>query len=68
VKRNSFEAFVSPSQTVKGETKAKLALFSSKEVRKTHEIKSRSFRVTKTISGQKYIRLLMTDEYLLTVL
>jgi hypothetical protein len=62
VKRNGFEAFVSPSQTVKGETKAKLALFSSKEVRKTYEIKPRSFLVTKPISGQKYERLLTTGE------
>jgi hypothetical protein len=38
VKRNGFEAFVSLSPTVKDETKAKLALFSSKEVRKTYEI------------------------------
>jgi len=35
VKSNGFEAFVSPSQTIKHETKAKLASFSSKEVRKT---------------------------------
>jgi len=62
VKRNGFEAFVSPSQTVKDETKVKLALFSSKEVRKTYEIKPLSFHVTKPISGQKYERLLMTGE------
>jgi hypothetical protein len=62
VKRNGFESFVSPSQAVKNETKAKLALFSSKEVRKTYEIKSRSFHVTKTTSGQKYEKLLMTAE------
>ena len=51
VKRNGFEAFVSPSQAVKDETKAKLALFSSKEVRKTYDIP------TENISGQKYERL-----------
>jgi len=62
VKRNGFEAFVSPSQTIKDETKAKLALFSSKGVRKTYEIKSCSFHVTKTISGQKYVKSLMTGE------
>jgi hypothetical protein len=37
VKRNGFETFISPSQTVKDGTKAKLSLFSSKEVRKTYE-------------------------------
>ena len=52
VKRNGFEALVSPSQTVKDETKAKLALFSSKEVRKTYEIKSCSFHGTKTIRAE----------------
>jgi hypothetical protein len=61
LKRNGFEAFVSPSQAVKDETKAKLALFSSKEVRKTYDVKSLSFHVTETISGQKYERLTVLE-------
>jgi hypothetical protein len=35
-KRNGFEIFTSPYQTVKDGTKAKLALFSSREVRKKY--------------------------------
>jgi hypothetical protein len=62
VKRNGFEAFISPSQTVKDGTKAKLAVFSSKEVSKRYGIKSHGFQVTRTIEEQKYLMLLMTTE------
>jgi hypothetical protein len=51
VKRNGFEAYISPTQTVKDGTKAKLALFSSKEVSKKYEIKLHGFHVKKPFQG-----------------
>jgi hypothetical protein len=62
VKRSSFEALISPSQAVKDGTKAKLALFSSKEVSNKYEVLLDSFYITKTISEYKYLMLLMTAE------